>query len=131
MLNPYIRSNLNVVTVFRICSLLLLKGIHEELLSLSDEWQNFNEFRRFFVELTASHFEGTKLVRGYQAISVDLASGVTDPDTKQWQFKCGTKRKRDVTDNTDGRSGRREIGEDEGDAPRKAKAVLCEEEGAW
>ena len=107
-MSPYIRSNLNVLTVFRVNSLLLLKSIHEELLSLSEEWGNFNEFKKYFVDFTKSTFKNGKLTRGFQALTCDLASGIVDFGTKTFAFDKNKKRKHDRTGDGRGKARKNE-----------------------
>jgi len=133
MLNPYIRSNLNVLTCFRVNSLLLLKNIYEELVSMSDQWHNFNEFKDDFIRLTASTFEGEKLIRSFQAITIDLSSGFVDQNTKGWVFggkDTKNKDKKSCTPIKIPKHGKRSrsVGSDESETPRKVEKVLCEEE---
>jgi len=127
MLGPYIRGNLNVLTAFRTNSINLLKNVYEELISMSKEWNDFKEFRDSFIDLTSSHMEDGRLIRSFQAMTIDLASGIVDQNTKLWTFddaqlyRHGTKRK-----NGDSRA---DSAKTQRAAPRAVQKALCEEEG--
>ena len=123
MLSPYIRANLNVITVFSVNSLALLKNIHEEILSLVDGWENFRDFKNFFLELTASKMENGNFTRSHNAITIDLSTRQVDANTKNFMFG----QKPDGIKNAK-QKRRRAASEDESDASSKSKKVLCEEE---
>ena len=71
---------------FSVNSLALLKNIHEEILSLVDGWENFHDFKRFFLELTASKMENGNFTRSHDAITIDLSTRQVDADTKIFMF---------------------------------------------
>jgi len=123
MLSPYIRANLNVITVFSVNSLALLKNIHEEILSLVDGWENFRDFKNFFLDLTASKMEHGNFTRSHNAITIDLSTRQVDANTKNFMFG----QKPDGIKNAK-QKRRRAASEDESDASSKSKKVLCEEE---
>ena len=122
MLSPFVRANLNVITVFSVNSLALLKNIHEEILSLVDGWENFRDFKQFFLELTASKTENGQFTRSHDAITIDLSTRQVDVNTKNFMFgkkpdapKKHGKRRRSTCSN-------------ESDASSKGEKILCEEE---
>ena len=80
---PFVRANLNAITVFSVNSLALLKNIHEETMSLVDGWENFNNFKRLFLDLTASKMENGHCTRSHNAITIDLSTRQVDADTKK------------------------------------------------
>ena len=124
MLSPYIRANLNVITVFSVNSLALLKNIHEEILSLVDGWENFRDFKNFFLELTASKMENDNFTRSHEAITIDLSTRQVDADTKNFMFG----QKPDGLKKQNARKRRRTSGQNESDASSESEKVLCEEE---
>ena len=124
MLSPYIRANLNVITVFSVNSLALLKNIHEEILSLVDGWENFRDFKNFFLELTASKMENDNFTRSHEAITIDLSTRQVDADTKNFMFG----QKPDGLKKQNARKRRRTSGQNESDASSESEKVLCKEE---
>jgi len=101
-----------------------LKNIHEEILSLVDGWENFRDFKNFFLELTASKMENGNFTRSHEAITIDLSTRQVDADTKNFMFG----QKPDAIKKKNGRKRRTETCEDESDASCKSQKVLCEEE---
>ena len=124
MLSPFVRANLNVITVFSVNPLALLKNIHEEILSLVDGWENFRDFKQFFLELTASKVENGNFARSHNAITIDLSTRQVDANTKNFMFG----QKPDVTLKNARQKRRAASCEDESDASCKSQKVLCEEE---
>ena len=102
-----------------------LPNIHEEILSLVDGWENFNDFKRFFLDLTASKMENGHCTRSHNAITIDLSTRQVDADTKNFMFG----QKPGVLKNA--RKRRRSTCSHESDAPRKSEKMLCEEEGNY
>ena len=88
---------------------------------MSKEWDNFAQFCDDFIDLTSSHMENGKLIRSFQAMTIDLASGIVDQNTKTWNFnsKQGIKRKH----------GGSNSGTTKRATPGKVEEILCKEEG--
>ena len=51
-----------------------------------DGWENFHDFKQFFLELTASKVKNGHYARSHNAITIDLSTRQVDDDTKNFMF---------------------------------------------
>ena len=68
--------------LYRVNNIRTLEIFYQELLSLSPEWRNFQEFKAFFVELTRASVENGRVRKSFQALGLDLSSGLVDCDIR-------------------------------------------------
>ena len=139
-LSPFVRSNMNTLILFRINNVATLETFYIEILSMSPQWTNFKEFKKFFISLTESVITGGAVKKSYHALGVDLSSSLIDADMRSmFRFSDPDIKKRSKSDTPSNvRSGdrsdttadrRADPGKSAEGAPSRGKKVLFEEEG--
>ena len=140
-LNPYIRGNLNVLVMYRVNNLGTVEFFYKELLLLCPQWQNFQDFKIFFVQLTQSTIDDEgKVHKSFQALGLDLSSGLidcdmrsafrfSDPDVKK-HTKSDTPSNVRPGDRTDTRADRGTgTGKSAAGPQSRGKTIVFQEEG--